>query len=555
MQAPRWVDVDDGLPKLPQLRPSLVVAKPRSLEEKQTLEFKGRVVNLRRVLLAKNLQNAREEARQRNFEVGQEVRDTMDHLLGRDISAALATVRLADGTEVRAMAEQLSNVLVKELNDGNVRTRDQSDVPGPMVEHAAWMKLWREINIEGRLFYHQFMATLRSKLQIKLGKFGSKEREKKLADLQGLWCTICAGKFRETAGDEDFAGDVKPFLVLSEFLAFMKSGSQQWDGRLQMQLADEDGSGSAMSDAVPGWRARVVAQNRLAAEAVRESRPNRQRVGVDGRRLLIDGMSSPVWRNMMANEVQAAKDEQQRHLSSTINARISNQRIESWLTVVKDAVSDDGRLAFDDVSSIMREHVKLNADELQLLRRVWKAIDPECTGSVTVAAFGTFMQLGAAKHVGSSDGSRARVVAEKESRISRSHAANRAMPIGPAPADRTPSKAPSGSLSTDSARTLVKNPEPCSASASAPGQGPTPNASERARAKIGSGTARTKLSQPHKAVRSQAGAPPTSEAGSSRASAETSASPVPQSPITNVSPAARVRSDQPRKSGWANRLR
>jgi hypothetical protein len=426
MQAPRWVDVDDGLPKLPQLRPSLVVAKPRSLEEKQTLEYKGRVVNLRRVLLAKNLQNAREEARQRNFEVGQEVRDTMDHLLGRDISAALATVRLADGTEVRAMAEQLSNVLVKELNDGNVRTRDQSDVPGPMVEHAAWMKLWREINIEGRLFYHQFMATLRSKLQIKLGKFGSKEREKKLADLQGLWCTICAGKFRETAGDEDFAGDVKPFLVLSEFLAFMKSGSQQWDGRLQMQLADEDGSGSAMSDAVPGWRARVVAQNRLAAEAVRESRPNRQRVGVDGRRLLIDGMSSPVWRNMMANEVQAAKDEQQRHLSSTINARISNQRIESWLTVVKDAVSDDGRLAFDDVSSIMREHVKLNADELQLLRRVWKAIDPECTGSVTVAAFGTFMQLGAAKHVGSSDGSRARVVAEKESRISRSHAANRA---------------------------------------------------------------------------------------------------------------------------------
>ena len=425
MQAPCWVDVDDSLPKLPQLRPSLVVAKPRSLEEKQTLEFKGRVVNLRRVLLAKNLQNAREEARQRNFEVGQEVRDTMDHLLGRDISAALATVRLADGTEVRAMAEQLSNVLVKELNDGDVRMRDQSDVPGPMMEHAAWMKLWREINIEGRLFYHQFMATLRSKLQIKLGKFGSKEREKKLADLQGLWCTICAGKFRETAGDEDFAGKIKPFLVLSEFLAFMKSGSQQWDGRLQMQLADEDGSGSAMSDAVPGWRARVVAQNRLAAEAVRESRPNRQRVGVDGRRL-IDGKSSPVWRNMMANEVQAAKDEQQRHLSSTINARISNQRIESWLTVVKDAVSDDGRLAFDDVSSIMREQVKLNADELQLLRRVWKAIDPECTGSVTVAAFGTFMQLGAAKHVGSSDGSRARVVAEKESRISRSHAANRA---------------------------------------------------------------------------------------------------------------------------------
>lgn len=431
-EPPSW-----GEELLPSIRgaPRAAQWKARSSEEQDVLDAKGRLVQLKRELQKKSAQRSRVDFHERQHAAAQEVRRVMDVRTGRDIAAGLNDVRPSSPWRVADMAEKLNDVLIRDYNV-DMRTKHEVEVttPTPAQEHAVWMRLWREVNDEGRMAFTEFEAIMRNKLNLR-GRTKA-ERAQRDKIMQSVWRAIGLGRFDPDAFFEEpdeaksFAqvggssDEAKPYLVLTEFIEFMKSGSYQ----RKQEREDADGSAS-MADSPPDWRTRVAEQKRLAAASVRESRPNRLRIDADGERIM-DGMQFSAWR-MQMEYVLPASDAEVRQLSYAINGRLGK---DSWVTVVKEhSPGGGGQLTYDDVVSIITERLGVEGTpEYHVLRRIWKALDPECWGHVSIPRFGNFMHLGSAaaahEKVLSSfeaQSANARAVAEEEGRQKRQAANSR----------------------------------------------------------------------------------------------------------------------------------
>ena len=183
-------------------------------------EVQQRLVKLKRDVAAQRAQRARMNFYESKQEQAQVVRRQMDDLLGKDLLRDFIKIKAADEDEVIQLARSLNDQLLVQYNlDAAQRSR-------------GWIRLWRETDVQGvgRVSYEEFTTMLRKLLPHLLRKKTSKGRGQVTANLKALWRYL----------DDDGAGDLKGYLVLSQFLAFVKLGIDEDDGS-RRERAGESG--------------------------------------------------------------------------------------------------------------------------------------------------------------------------------------------------------------------------------------------------------------------------------------------------------------------------
>ena len=98
------------------------------------------------------------------------------------------------------------------------------------------------------------------------------------------------------------------------------------------------------------------------------------------------------WQEEMFN-VRPATQQQVRDLSVAINQRLG---AEGWYALYKQMDSSgDGKISWLEFATVVnRERLVVAADDDMQLRKAWKALDPMCTGFLSLNEFAQFMKLG-----------------------------------------------------------------------------------------------------------------------------------------------------------------
>lgn len=341
----RWVEVE-------AVQQSNV---PRLLQSKQseTTEAQQRLVKVQREIALQRAQRARTEFKELKQEQAQEVRRTMDELVGKDAIRELVKIKPAVEEEVQEWAWHLTLALLKEYNWDLAQ------------KGRAWIRLWRETDKDGigRITFSSFVSMMRQKLP--LARKSRRGREEVSDKLRALWRAID----RTTDG----AGDLKGYVVLSEFIAFLKCGAP---GEFDEEVTAEEAR-------IGAWRERVAAQRKADARELREQR----------RRLReADELTGDLdhWRQEMA-DVLPASQAQLRDISVKLNERLGNE--EGWYSLYKRMDrSGDGKVSWSEFSKEVRD--RLPAEENSTLRRIWRALDPSLAGFLSLSEFRAWMNLG-----------------------------------------------------------------------------------------------------------------------------------------------------------------
>ena len=344
----RWVEVEAEV--LPPIKNSF--ATRRLTEEEQMMQdAQQRLVKLKRDVAAQKAERARiqyVESKQRD---AQEVRRAMDEAVGKDAIRDVYKVKAAEEDVVQEMAAALNKQLLEDFQ------------LEPSQRSRGWIRLWRETDVHGvgRVTYEAFIRMLRSRLHSILRRKTRTKKDEVTQMLKALWRTL----------DDDGYGELKGYLELSQFLAFCKLGVPQ---------GEEEEEGKPQ-----GWKERMQLRRKADAEALRLERKQRQEADE-----LMTGLE--LWQNEMQGVVPASSG-QVRELAASLNARMQD---EGWYQLYKRVDrSGDGRISWMELTTVLgREQLLPNDDDSQL-RRVWKALDPGCTGFLSLNEFGSFMKLGA----------------------------------------------------------------------------------------------------------------------------------------------------------------
>jgi Ca2+-binding EF-hand superfamily protein len=320
-----------------------------------THEAQQRLVKLQREVALQRSQRARMEFYEGKQEQAQEVRRVMDELMGKEALRKLVKIHPLPDDEVGEWAADLTVALLKEYNLGGSQ------------KSRAWIRLWRETDHRGtgRIGYSDFISMARRKLQ--LHPKSRKKREEVDQDLQQLWRAL-----DKTA---DGAGDLKGFITLNEFMTFMKR-SMESETHIEATAAQEARIG--------GWRQRYTLQRKAVAQAARDERLRRKEE---------DEMAGDLenWRKEML-QISPAKQHKIREASVGLNARLGSE--EGWYSLYKKMDrSGDSKVSWVEFSTELRERLP-SGDDVHLLRRVWRALDPGLTGFITLSDFGAWMRLG-----------------------------------------------------------------------------------------------------------------------------------------------------------------
>ena len=361
----RWVEVE-MLPEVPKR--SFVTARPLTDAEMEAHEAKGRLVNLQREMAKHTARRARVDLEVRKHAEAQTVRDEKDELLGREDIRWLENMRAADEDDVNEAALKLHENLMNEAT-GTQSSRSR-----------IWVRAFRELDDGGlgRVSFHQFSGMLKRKLHLR-GRTRAMRTERDAA-LAALWRAI----------DDDGQGNLKGYLTQGEFITFLKRGVAARRQLLEEE-AEEAKMGAWMGGAAPpplpapslGWRERLAAQRKRDAASVREQR--REQHAADALMANVDE-----FRRQMA-ELSPASEGEQRELSAALNRRLG---ADGWYGLFKGMDrSGDGRASWSEFTLMLRERVPTTDDDV--LRRIWRALDKENTGSLSLSAFSAFMKLGA----------------------------------------------------------------------------------------------------------------------------------------------------------------
>lgn len=353
----QWVEVE--VPKIQKERHYLSGKEsgPAAEAQVETLEAQRRLVLLQREMRSLGAQRSRVEFMQRKQATARAVRDQMDELVGKAAIRQLTKVRPAEEDEVREIAARLNQKL---LGERNMDMKARSSAPEKAQEAKMWIRLWREMDDEGlgRINFDQFSAMLRGKLCMRAKT--RKDRHELEKTLQGLWRYM----------DDDEEGEVKGYIVLSDLIGFLKLG-------LPQQGEEEEDPTSGQQS----WRERLTAQKKRDAAALREQR----RQQIEACELMAD---LGEWQQQMGS-VHAATEAQLREVSCKLNTRLGDK---GWYSLFKAMdVSGDARISWREFLAMARQ--KALADDA-LLRRLWKALDGESSGFISLSVFSSFMRLG-----------------------------------------------------------------------------------------------------------------------------------------------------------------
>ena len=258
----------------------------------------------------------------------------------------------ADEMEVRAISEALNDALVAQSGGSGV------DAPG---RSRLWIELWREMDDQsrGRVEFSDFSSMLRRKLgwrgkHCRLGEIESV--------LQALW------RYLDDDGHDQPVG----CLVLSQYLAFMKMG-----------VVEQNEAATAVRRS---WRHRLEEVKRLAALAFRHEQQQRES-NLHHQRLV----SPELWRRSM-HHVVAASTPARRQLASALCERLG--MTEGWYSLYKTMdVGGLGKVSWDEWHDAVLSRLP-RADEEHDPRGVWRAMDPDLAGFVSLPVFRAWVQLG-----------------------------------------------------------------------------------------------------------------------------------------------------------------
>ena len=214
-------------------------------------------------------------------------------------------------------------------------------VPDPAAR--SWVKLFNKVDEDGsgKMAYREFMRMASTEL---------KQAQLSKPDLASLWKAL----------DADNSG----LVTIGEFGQFMKLG---------------------MPEKGIGWKAARTQRNREAAKSV------------------IAKLDAEQGRNVSKKlaGVDAASEYQVVALSAKLNEALQfvpDPAARSWVKLFNKVDEDgSGQMAYREFMRMVRSELKQGAAELPKdeLLALWKALDADGSGLVTIGEFGQFMKLGA----------------------------------------------------------------------------------------------------------------------------------------------------------------
>ena len=214
-------------------------------------------------------------------------------------------------------------------------------VPDPAAR--SWVKLFNKVDEDGsgKMAYREFMRMASTEL---------KQAQLSKPDLASLWKAL----------DADNSG----LVTIGEFGQFMKLG---------------------MPEKGIGWKAARTQRNREAAKSV------------------IAKLDAEQGRNVSKKlaGVDAASEYQVVALSAKLNEALQfvpDPAARSWVKLFNKIDEDgSGQMAYREFMRMVRSELKQGAAELPKdeLLALWKALDADNSGLVTIGEFGQFMKLGA----------------------------------------------------------------------------------------------------------------------------------------------------------------
>jgi Ca2+-binding EF-hand superfamily protein len=295
---------------------------------------KRRLARIQKELMRAASTSALHEEKERKRLEGMALRRDMDERVGRDLSQALQSVSAAREEEVKALA-----VLF--------RTKMEAVLPDP-----SWFKLfrWMDEDRNGTIQYLELRSMVRRVLSVPRTELSE-------AKLKSLWKAL----------DEDASG----YLSAGEFGRFFKKGY-------------EKGEGSALT-AVRS-RMQAVSEKRAAESAAQKAEQER-RVGLSLAKQLA-GIEKATKEEVVALAEQ---------LTTKLTALFPGSH-RGWIKLFKSMDDDgNGRITFEEMQIMVRQKLQLDKSELPegKLRAVWKAIDADASGFLSVGEFGRFMKKGA----------------------------------------------------------------------------------------------------------------------------------------------------------------
>ena len=318
----------------------------------QLHEAHSRLIKVKRMVAAQRAQHARDSFAERRRQDAQAVRSALDELSGRHAIRNLLKVHAADEMEVRAISEALNDALVAQSGGSG------AGAPG---RSRLWIELWREMDDQsrGRVEFSDFSSMLRRKL----GWRGQHCRLGEIENvLQALW------RYLDDDGHDQPVG----CLVLSQYLAFMKMGV--------------DEQNEAATAVRRSWRQRLEEEKRLAALAFRHEQQQRESE-LHHQRFVSPGL----WRRSM-HHVVAASTAARRQLASALCERLG--LTEGWYSWYKTMdVGGLGKVSWDEWHDAVLSRLP-RADEEHDPQGVWRALDPDLTGFVSLPVFRAWVQLG-----------------------------------------------------------------------------------------------------------------------------------------------------------------
>ena len=297
---------------------------------------KKRLVKMQKELLRAASTAALQQTKEDKLRVGRETRLATDAMMALDQKKMLAATPPASETEVR----QLAAIFHKTL---------QTMFPGP-AEQRLWYKLFVQMDEDksGRITYNELSKMVRHYLAISRTDMPEMK-------LRALWRSL----------DEDASG----YISAGEFGRFMKKGNENLTGAPNITS-----------------RQRLIAK-RLVDSAAYKAELGALGIGRDVSHRTFDVPAASL------DEVAALAEQM-----TTKMVSLYPGQARAWVKLFKYIDADSsGQIDYREFTKMCRDHLALSPKTLSeaKLQAVWKAVEEDASGHISLGAFGRFMKKGA----------------------------------------------------------------------------------------------------------------------------------------------------------------